>query len=251
MSSEPSKPFAHQRVELTGRKRCLCDPLTRLARTPYAKTNGGAIVRRIFGLGVVAVLVLTACGKSSNGPASGGSPTQRSSAGTATLAVNTMKITGVGAVLVDSGGFTLYHLQGETTSTLKCTGSCLSTWPPLLDNSGATPTRGAGVTGTLSTFSPPTEARKSPTTACPCTRLRGTRRRVRRADRASRTSSRSQLEIRGRIRIDNEGQDQLPTPAGSLGPRRDCLWAGVACGGLAPQRSQVKPFVGSPSPQIS
>jgi len=155
VSSEPSKPFAHQRVELTGRKRCLCDPLTRLARTPYAKTNGGAIVRRIFGLGVVAVLVLTACGKSSNGPASGGSPTQRSSAGTATLAVNTMKITGVGAVLVDSGGFTLYHLQGETTSTLKCTGSCLSTWPPLLDNSGATPTRGAGVTGTLSTFSPP------------------------------------------------------------------------------------------------
>jgi predicted lipoprotein with Yx(FWY)xxD motif len=66
-----------------------------------------------------------------------------------------MKIPGVGTVLVDSGGFTLYHLQGETTSTLQCTGSCLSTWPPLLDNSGATPTRGAGVTGTLSTFSPP------------------------------------------------------------------------------------------------
>ena len=111
-------------------------------------------MRRIFGLGVVAVLVMAACGKYSNGSASGGSPSQGSSAGAATLAVNTMKIPGVGTVLVDSGGFTLYHLQGETTSSVKCTGSCLSTWP-LLDNSGATPTRGAGVTGTLSTFSPP------------------------------------------------------------------------------------------------
>jgi predicted lipoprotein with Yx(FWY)xxD motif len=119
------------------------------------KPRRRAIVRRIFGLGVVAVLVLAGCGKSSNGPAYGGSPSQRSSAGTATLGVNTMKVPGVGTVLVDSGGFTLYHLQGETTSNLKCTGSCLSTWPPLLDNSGATPTRGAGVTGTLSTFSLP------------------------------------------------------------------------------------------------
>ena len=112
-------------------------------------------MRRILGLGLAAVLVLAACGKYSNGPASGGSPSQRSSAGTATLAVNTMKIPGVGTVLVDSGGFTLYHLQGETTSNLKCTGSCPSIWPPLLDNSGAKPTGGASVTGTLSTFSLP------------------------------------------------------------------------------------------------
>jgi predicted lipoprotein with Yx(FWY)xxD motif len=110
-------------------------------------------MRRILGLGLVAVLVLAACGKSSNGSAPGGSPSQGSSAGTATLGVNAMKVPGVGTVLVDSRGFTLYHLQGETTSNLKCTGSCLSTWPPLLDNSGVKPTGGAGVTGTLSTFS--------------------------------------------------------------------------------------------------
>ena len=109
-------------------------------------------MRRILGLGLAAVLVLAACGKSSNGSAPGGSPSQGSSAGTATLVVNAMKVPRVGTVLVDSGGFTLYHLQGETTSNLKCTGSCLSTWPPLLDNSGAKPTGGAGVTGTLSTF---------------------------------------------------------------------------------------------------
>jgi hypothetical protein len=70
-------------------------------------------VRRILGLGVVAVLILAACGKYSNGSASGGSLSQRSSAGAATLAVNTMKLPGVGTVLVDSGGFTLYHLQGD------------------------------------------------------------------------------------------------------------------------------------------
>ena len=49
----------------------------------------------------------------------------------------------------------LYHLQGETTSNVTCSGSCLSTWPPLLDPSGAKPTAGAGVTGKLSTFSSP------------------------------------------------------------------------------------------------
>ena len=111
-------------------------------------------MRRILGFSAVAVLLLAACGKSSNGPSSG-VQSPGAGSGAATLKVNTTNISGVGTVLVDARGFTLYHLQGETTSHVTCTGGCLTTWPPLLDNSGATPAGGAGVTGTLSTFSLP------------------------------------------------------------------------------------------------
>src|SRR5919109_292810 len=46
-------------------------------------------------------------------------------------------------------------MKGETTSHIICSGSCLTKWPPLLDNSGAKPTAGAGVTGKLTTFQSP------------------------------------------------------------------------------------------------
>src|SRR5438093_12833519 len=110
------------------------------------------MVKRMLGLSAVALFVLAACGKSSNGAAWGGSPSQAASGA---VTVNAVKVAGVGTVLVDSQGLTLYHLQGETTSSVKCTAGCLTTWPPLLDTSGVKPTAGAGVTGTLSTFSLP------------------------------------------------------------------------------------------------
>jgi predicted lipoprotein with Yx(FWY)xxD motif len=33
---------------------------------------------------------------------------------------------------------TLYYLKSETTGTIMCTGSCATTWPPLLLTAGAT-----------------------------------------------------------------------------------------------------------------
>jgi predicted lipoprotein with Yx(FWY)xxD motif len=51
-------------------------------------------------------------------------------------------------LVVNTKGRTLYWLSNETKAHLKCTGKCLSFWPPLYVAAGTTPT---GVTG-LGTF---------------------------------------------------------------------------------------------------
>ena len=84
---------------------------------------------------VIAVLglssfALTACGGSSQ-PASGSQSSQHASA-TATSAVSSRSIPGVGSVLVDSKGFTMYTYDPDTTNTIACTGQCAVNWPPLM-----------------------------------------------------------------------------------------------------------------------
>src|SRR5204862_2423629 len=69
--------------------------------------------------------------------------------GTAALTVNTGMAKGVGTVLVNAEGLTLYHWKGETTSSLKCTGSCLTTWPIATVSGGGSPSGGMHVTGKL------------------------------------------------------------------------------------------------------
>jgi predicted lipoprotein with Yx(FWY)xxD motif len=108
-------------------------------------------MRRVIGIGMVAAFVLAACGGNSNNGSGAGAG---GGAGKGVLTVNTANVSGIGTVLVDARGFTLYHLKTETTSNLQCTGSCRSTWPPLLLSSGQ-PTGGAQVTGTLATFTRP------------------------------------------------------------------------------------------------
>jgi predicted lipoprotein with Yx(FWY)xxD motif len=107
-------------------------------------------MRKITGIAAVAI-VLGACGgqgsnaRQTNGPAGGGK-------GVAVLTVNTGTATGVGTVLVNAQGLTLYHWKGETTSSLQCTGGCLSTWLPVRVTGGGSPTGGMHVTGELATF---------------------------------------------------------------------------------------------------
>jgi predicted lipoprotein with Yx(FWY)xxD motif len=70
--------------------------------------------------------------------------------------VDSKNISGVGTVLVNAQGFTLYHLKPETSSNIQCTGSCVSTWPPVLLPAGTSaPTGGSGVTGKLGTATRP------------------------------------------------------------------------------------------------
>jgi predicted lipoprotein with Yx(FWY)xxD motif len=65
----------------------------------------------------------------------------------ATVATRT---TGIGMVLVDSAGKTLYHFDKDTSTAFGCTGACTTAWPPLTVPSGTTmPVGGTGVTGTL------------------------------------------------------------------------------------------------------
>jgi predicted lipoprotein with Yx(FWY)xxD motif len=70
--------------------------------------------------------------------------------------VATGSASGVGTVLVDGTGLTLYELDTEASGQIMCTDACRSVWPPLLLPAGVTSaTSGDGVTGTLGTIMRP------------------------------------------------------------------------------------------------
>jgi predicted lipoprotein with Yx(FWY)xxD motif len=98
-----------------------------------------------------AVLAIAACGSSasssSSPPAAGASSPAASSSGT-TLMSTTINGT---HVLTNSAGFTLYWFVPDTSTASKCTGSCVTYWPPVKGPA----TAGSGVTGTLGTITRP------------------------------------------------------------------------------------------------
>jgi predicted lipoprotein with Yx(FWY)xxD motif len=61
--------------------------------------------------------------------------------------VSAENVGALGTVLVDSRGFTLYRLTGETASNIMCTGGCAQTWPPL--EASGSPKAGQGATGKI------------------------------------------------------------------------------------------------------
>lgn len=95
--------------------------------------------------GAVLAGLLAACAKSGGAAGGGGSGD----------AVSTKSIQGVGTVLVNPTGLTLYHLSTESNGTIQCTGQCASTWPPFVESGGTLPTEGAGASGTLGTVTRP------------------------------------------------------------------------------------------------
>jgi predicted lipoprotein with Yx(FWY)xxD motif len=101
----------------------------------------------------IAAAVFGACAKSTTtaNPGAGDASSPASTAAT----VEAKSVPGVGMVLVDSNGLTLYYLKGETASSIMCTGGCASAWPPLVVPAGTQPTAGSGVTGQLGTVSRP------------------------------------------------------------------------------------------------
>ena len=110
-------------------------------------------MRKIWGAAGLAALALTvsACASSSsssaaasNTPTAAGSSAAAAAVGT-TLDVHTMSGQ---QVVTNSKGFTLYWFAPDTSTTLKCTGSCATYWPPVK----GPVTAGSGVTGTLGTI---------------------------------------------------------------------------------------------------
>lgn len=64
--------------------------------------------------------------------------------------VRTVSVGGVGTVLVDGQGYTLYLFVPDTRSASTCYGSCAQAWPPLLLPTGVgAPKAGAGVHAAL------------------------------------------------------------------------------------------------------
>ena len=78
-------------------------------------------------------LALAACG----GSITGGS-------GNATVGIST---TGVGNVLVDSHGHTLYLFKKDSATASNCAGACAAAWPPL--RASGMPTAGSGAQASL------------------------------------------------------------------------------------------------------
>lgn len=77
------------------------------------------------------LLTLAACSSASpsattsNKPAASGNPVAASGPGIRT------RSTGIGTVLTNAQGFTLYWFSIDTSATSKCTGSCATFWPPV------------------------------------------------------------------------------------------------------------------------
>ncbi|MDR3034463.1 MAG: hypothetical protein LBV78_15340, partial [Kitasatospora sp.] len=68
--------------------------------------------------------------------------------------VSVRKLPGVGSVLVNRAGVTVYSPQQEANGKIECTGGCLSFWIPV-KASGAALHGSSGVTGTLGTIHRP------------------------------------------------------------------------------------------------
>jgi predicted lipoprotein with Yx(FWY)xxD motif len=106
---------------------------------------------------VPAAMILAAC--SSSGSTNDGTnqapPSPASATGSngkTSDGVSTAKASGVGSVLVNAEGFTLYYLTTDAQSQVTCTGGCAQTWPPDLVTN--TPDA-AGLSGELGTIANP------------------------------------------------------------------------------------------------
>ena len=112
----------------------------------------GRLSRRplMAGLAAVAAAGLLAACSSGNGPAAATGPAgngQQQDAGVPTI--STRMVTGVGMVLTDQSGKTLYSPTQEGHGVIKCTGSCLSFWFPVTVSSQAKPGADSALDGTL------------------------------------------------------------------------------------------------------
>jgi predicted lipoprotein with Yx(FWY)xxD motif len=98
-------------------------------------------------LAVVAGLVIAGCGgggsstASESGGGEGGGAIKASNSGGGS--VDTAEIEGLGNVLVDAEGMTLYEYTPDEGTTSTCYGECASFWPPLVAK--GSPTGGEGV----------------------------------------------------------------------------------------------------------
>lgn len=101
----------------------------------------------------VAVL-LAACAKTASPGAATSSSAPPASSTPATqpagVTVKTASVTGVGTVLVDSTGRTLYELSADQGGKVTCTSSsCTSAWPPLLVPDASSVHAGSGVNASM------------------------------------------------------------------------------------------------------
>ena len=97
--------------------------------------------------GVIPLVALTvaACGGGGGGSAATGAPAAPKTTSGAAATVGAGK-TGLGNILVDSKGDTVYLFRADNGTKSTCYGACAVAWPPLLANK---PTAGKGLSPSL------------------------------------------------------------------------------------------------------
>jgi predicted lipoprotein with Yx(FWY)xxD motif len=101
-------------------------------------------------LGVVAALVIAGCGgggsstskAESSGMGGGEGSTVKAATGGSGGTIGTTEIEGLGTVLVDSEGLTVYEYTPDSGTTSNCYGGCAKIWPPVIAK--GKPTAGEG-----------------------------------------------------------------------------------------------------------
>ncbi len=104
---------------------------------------------------VIAALIIGGCGSSGSGGGygSGGESTQAAStepSGAGAAVVSVASVPGLGRVLVDSKGFTLYDFHKDKGAKSACYGACAGVWPPLVTD-GAPQSENGATTSKLGT----------------------------------------------------------------------------------------------------
>ena len=89
----------------------------------------------------IATPLLTGCGSGYSSSGNSSSAAAKSPTGAAT--VKTAGVSGLGTILVDGQGRTIYLFQGDTGPTSTCSGACLANWPAVTTH--GTPKAAGGV----------------------------------------------------------------------------------------------------------
>jgi predicted lipoprotein with Yx(FWY)xxD motif len=99
----------------------------------------------VLGAGGLSVLAAVAAGCGGGGATAASSPPPRTASGqAATVGISN---TGIGKVLVNSQGHTLYLFKADQGTKSACMGACAGAWPPLIVK--GEPTLGSGVDASL------------------------------------------------------------------------------------------------------
>jgi predicted lipoprotein with Yx(FWY)xxD motif len=110
-------------------------------RTSRRGARRAAIAVSLLSIGVLAA----AC--SSNSSSSTTTTTSPTTTSASNATVRVAVVPGVGSVLVDSAGRTVYQFSTDNQSSSTCTGACAAAWMPLVVS--GQPTAGAGLTASL------------------------------------------------------------------------------------------------------
>jgi predicted lipoprotein with Yx(FWY)xxD motif len=92
----------------------------------------------------LAALAVAGCGGDSGEATASPAPPKTASGGSATVGAAT---TGLGKILVDSKGRTIYLFKKDTGTKSACSGDCASDWPPV--RASGKPTVGGGASASL------------------------------------------------------------------------------------------------------